>query len=169
MTETVKRPAPVVPTAVAGAPAPAPAGAPGRPWAAVAAGIGLVILVLFSLIHLTQGTADVGPSKVIGLLFGGGTDQETAVLVASRIPRLLAGLLVGVALGVAGAALQSATRNVLAAPDTLAVNAGAHLAIVAVAAFGITLPALLSGGLAFVGGLAAALLVLALSGGGANG
>ncbi len=37
------------------------------------------------------------------------------------------------------------------------------------AAFGLTLPALLSGGIAFIGGLAAAVLVLALSGGGANG
>ncbi|MET1021104.1 MAG: iron ABC transporter permease [Arthrobacter sp.] len=175
MTETVKRSAPAdppataVPTAVAGVPAPVSPGGRGRPGAVLAACGGLIVLVLFALVHLTQGTADVGPSELLGLLSGSGSDQETAVLVASRIPRLLAGLLVGVALGVAGAALQSATRNVLAAPDTLAVNAGAHLAIVAVAAFGVTLPALLSGGLAFVGGLAAAMLVLALSGGGANG
>ena len=54
------------------------------------------------------------------------------MLVASRLPRLLAGLTVGVALGFAGAALQSVARNPLASPDTLAVNAGAHLAIVAV-------------------------------------
>ncbi|NWL34342.1 iron ABC transporter permease [Paenarthrobacter nitroguajacolicus] len=172
MTDTVKRPAMTVPTAVAGAPV--PAASTGlfvrrRSGPVLVAGAGAVILALFSLIHLTQGTADVGPFQLLGLLTGGGTDQETAVLVASRVPRLFAGLLVGVALGVAGAALQSATRNVLASPDTLAVNAGAHFAIVAVAAFGMTLPALLSGGVAFIGGLAAAVLVLALSGGGANG
>ena len=177
MTETVKRvapaarPGPAEPEAVAGAPVlPHPRPVPrARGSAAVTAGVGLVVLVIFALIHLTQGTADVGPADLLGLLTGGGSDQEAAVLVASRIPRLAAGALVGVALGVAGAALQSATRNVLAAPDTLAVNAGAHFVIVAVAAFGITLPALLSGGLAFIGGLAAALLVLSLSGGGANG
>jgi ABC-type Fe3+-siderophore transport system permease subunit len=172
MTDTAKisaAPTPAAPTAVAGSPAPASAGTRARAGAAAASGCGLAVLVLFAVIHLTQGTADVGPFELLGLLTGSGSDQQAAVLVASRIPRLLAGLLVGVALGVAGAALQSATPNVLAAPDTLAVNAGAHLAIVAVAAFGVTLPALLSGGLAFIGGLAAAMLVLALSGAGANG
>ncbi|ACL40968.1 transport system permease protein [Pseudarthrobacter chlorophenolicus A6] len=170
MTHTVKSPAPAAsPTAVAGAPLPVPAGTRGRPGAALVAAAALVVLALFAVIHLTQGTADVGPAELLGVLAGNGSDQQSAVLLASRIPRLLAGLLVGVALGVAGAALQSATRNVLASPDTLAVNAGAHFAIVAVAAFGITLPSLLSGGLAFAGGLAAALLVLALSGAGGNG
>ena len=165
-----------VPTAVAGAPVPTPPTGHGArkgvrrlSGPVLVAAAGMVVLVMFSAIHLTQGTADVGPLQLLGLVTGGGTDQETAVLVASRVPRLFAGLLVGIALGVAGAALQSATRNVLASPDTLAVNAGAHFAIVAVAAFGLTLPALLSGGIAFIGGLAAAMLVLALSGGGANG
>ncbi|MFK0006323.1 iron ABC transporter permease [Paenarthrobacter sp. NPDC090520] len=169
MTQTARRPAMTAATAVAGAPAPAPAGS--RRWSGtvLAAVAGLLLLVAFSLIHLTQGTADVGPDKLLGMLTGSGSDQATAVLIASRVPRLVAGLLVGVALGVAGAALQSATRNVLASPDTLAVNAGAHFAIVGVAAFGLTLPALLSGGVAFLGGLAAAVLVLALSGAGANG
>lgn len=136
-------------------------------WVIVAGG--LALLVVFALVHITQGTASVGPREVLGLVFGNGDDQQAAVLVASRIPRLVAGLLVGLALGLAGAALQSATRNVLASPDTLAVDAGAHLAIVGVAAFGISLPSLLSGGLAFVGGLAAAALVIALSGAGASG
>lgn len=127
------------------------------------------ILIVLALVHVTQGTAAVGVADLLGVLFGNGTEQQAAVLLESRVPRLAAGALVGVTLGVAGAALQSATRNVLASPDTLAVDAGAHLAIVAVAAFGIGLPSLLSGGLAFVGGLAAAGLVLALSGGGASG
>ncbi|WP_435818921.1 iron ABC transporter permease [Micromonospora chalcea] len=99
-------------------------------------------------------------------LLTGGDDETARVLVASRLPRLLTGLAVGVALGFAGAALQSTTRNPLASPDTLAVNAGAHLAIVSTAAFGIALPALPAGGLAFCGGLAAASLVMLLSAGG---
>ncbi|MDN6179124.1 MAG: iron chelate uptake ABC transporter family permease subunit, partial [Micrococcaceae bacterium] len=136
---------------------------------AVVAASGLGLLVLLGLIHLGQGTATVGAADLLRILSGEGTDQQTAVLQASRIPRLLAGLLVGVALGFAGAGLQSATRNVLASPDTLAVDAGAHLVIVAVAAFGVALPSLASGGLAFIGGLAAALLVLGLSGAGGSG
>ncbi|MFC8600309.1 iron ABC transporter permease, partial [Isoptericola sp. NPDC057191] len=97
------------------------------------------------------------------------TDGTVAVLVSSRLPRLLAGLLVGAALGVAGAVLQSVARNPLASPDTLAVNAGAYVTVVAAAALGLSVPFYLQGGLAFLGGLAAAGLVLALARGGADG
>jgi iron complex transport system permease protein len=91
------------------------------------------------------------------------------VLVASRLPRVLACVVVGLALGVAGATLQSVARNPLASPDTLAVNSGAYLAVVAAAAFGLSLPTLPGGALAFLGGLAAAGLVFALSAGGTAG
>ena len=56
-------------------------------------------------------------------------------------------------LGVAGCILQSVARNPLASPDTLAVDAGAYLTVVTVAAFGITLPFIAGGMVAFVGGL----------------
>ncbi|MGH3655521.1 MAG: iron ABC transporter permease, partial [Micromonosporaceae bacterium] len=118
---------------------------------------------------LTQGTSSVGALDLITLAVGGDNDATAAVLVASRLPRLLAGLTVGIALGVAGAALQSVARNPLASPDTLAVNAGAHLAVVTAAAFGLSLPVLSAGALALLGGLAAAGLVLVLSSGGASG
>ncbi|WP_082618591.1 iron ABC transporter permease [Oerskovia sp. Root22] len=132
----------------------------------------LVVLVL-AAIHLTQGTADVGLGDLLRLVVGGeagDTDRTVAaVLVASRLPRLLAGLLVGVSLGAAGAALQSVARNPLASPDTLAVNAGAYVAVVGAAVIGVTLPFYLSGTLALVGGLAASGLVLVLARGGAAG
>ncbi|WBB52019.1 iron ABC transporter permease [Verrucosispora sp. WMMD573] len=147
---------------------PAPAERPSTPRVVgifvAATALALVVVA----VHLTQGTSAVGALDLLRLLTGG--DDETArVLVASRVPRLLAGLTIGVALGFAGAALQSIARNPLASPDTLAVNAGAHLAIVSVAAFGIALPALPAGGLAFCGGLAAAGLVMAMSSGGQAG
>ncbi|MFJ4109206.1 iron ABC transporter permease [Oerskovia enterophila] len=133
----------------------------------------LVVLVL-AAIHLTQGTADVGLGDLLRLVVGGEAGGDTdrtvaAVLVASRLPRLLAGLLVGVSLGAAGAALQSVARNPLASPDTLAVNAGAYVAVVGAAVIGVTLPFYLSGTLALVGGLAASGLVLVLARGGAAG
>ena len=122
------------------------------------------LLVVLAAIHITQGTAAVGPLDLLH------PDQEAVrVLVASRLPRLLAALTVGGALGIAGAALQSIARNPLASPDTLAVNSGAFLAVVAAAAFGLTLPALPAGAIAFLGGLAAAGLVLLLSAGGRSG
>ncbi|TCC20490.1 iron ABC transporter permease [Kribbella speibonae] len=128
-----------------------------------------VAIVVLAAVHLTQGTSSVGASDLVRLVFGQGTDNAANVLVASRLPRLLAGVLVGVALGVAGAGLQSLARNPLASPDTLGVNAGAYLAVVVVAAFGVSLPVVPAGAVAFVGGLAAAGLVLALSAGGSTG
>ncbi len=128
-----------------------------------------ILVVALSVIHLTQGTADFGPAGLLRLLTGRGTEAGADIAVASRLPRLAAGLLVGTALGLAGAALQSAARNALASPDTLAVNAGAYLAVTAAAAFGLTLPALPRGGLAFAGGLVAAGAVLLLSPGGRTG
>jgi ABC-type Fe3+-siderophore transport system permease subunit len=130
---------------------------------------GLVLAAVLAVVHLSQGTAGVDGSDLFAFLTGSGDDQAGAVLVSSRLPRLLAGLLVGVALGVAGAVMQTVARNVLASPDTLAVNAGAYLAIVAAAAFGVTLPLLAQGLIAFAGGLAAAALVLGLSAGSGSG
>jgi ABC-type Fe3+-siderophore transport system permease subunit len=170
MTDTTHVPSPA---AVAAAPG---GGAPARRplrTTGVFAGAGALLLVL-SAVHLTQGTADLAVGDLLRavLPWSGQDDAQTetvAVLVASRLPRLLAALLAGVAIGMAGGALQSVARNPLAAPDTLGVNAGAYVSVVAVAAFGITLPFLLSGLVAFLGGLAAAGLVLLVSRGGAGG
>ncbi|GAB3616082.1 siderophore ABC transporter permease CdtC [Okibacterium endophyticum] len=126
----------------------------------------IALLAAVAIVHVTQGTSAVDAVEIVRMLLGGGAGDTSAIVVASRLPRLAAGLIVGVALGAAGAALQSVTRNALASPDTLAVNAGAHLAVVAVAALGIQLPFFGMSGVAFVGGLAAAALVLALSGAG---
>lgn len=131
--------------------------------------VALALIFLLAAIHITQGTSQVDALDVLRVLTGSGTDESTAVLVASRLPRLAAGLLVGVALGFAGAALQSVARNPLAAPDTLGVDAGAYFAMVVTAAFGLSLPVLPAGGVAFAGGLAAAALVIGLSAGGSSG
>ncbi|MFY1702752.1 iron ABC transporter permease [Micromonospora sp. WMMA1923] len=144
---------------------PAPVGRPPATRIVAAFVLATAVLIVVAAVHLTQGTSSVGALDLLRLATGG--DDETArVLVASRLPRLLTGLAIGIALGFAGAALQSIARNPLASPDTLAVNAGAHLAIVGVAAFGITLPVLPAGGLALGGGLVAAALVMALAAGG---
>ncbi|MFD4958293.1 iron ABC transporter permease [Microbacterium sp. NPDC058389] len=112
----------------------------------------VVALVLVAGWHLTQGTS--------GAVFA-----EADVLWGSRVPRLAAGVAVGIALGVAGVLMQSLSRNALASPDTLGVTAGSYLAVTAVAAFGIAVPIWASGFVAFAGGLVAAALVLGLAGG----
>jgi iron complex transport system permease protein len=131
--------------------------------AAVTAGIVLLVAVL-AVVDITQGTAAVGPSEVLKALTGRVDPDDASVVVASRLPRMTAGLLVGAVLGMAGAVLQAVSRNVLASPDTLAVNAGSYLALGLAGATGLSLPMLASSGIAFVGGLAAAAVVLGLSG-----
>lgn len=139
------------------APAVAPDEAEGRRPGALLTGIGAlvalaIVLVAVACWHLTQGTS--------GAVFA-----DTEVLWGARVPRLAAGIAVGVALGVAGILLQSLARNALASPDTLGVTAGAYLAVTALAAFGIAVPVWASGAVAFAGGLIAAGIVLGLAGG----
>ncbi|MGP4114290.1 iron ABC transporter permease [Streptomyces sp. 4N509B] len=125
----------------------------------------LLAAVVLSALHLVQGTATVGLGDLLSWVLGRDSGLETAVVVESRVPRLAAGLAVGVALGAAGCALQSISRNPVASPDILAVNGGAHLALVVAAATGLSLPFVGDITLAFVGGLLASLLVVALTGG----
>ncbi|WP_453985892.1 iron ABC transporter permease [Brevibacterium casei] len=132
------------------------------------------VLVLLSAWHITQGTSGIGLREILGALTGGaGSPAEAGpsardILIGSRLPRVGAGILVGIALGVAGALFQSLARNPLASPDTLAVTGGAYFAVTVVTAFGIGIPLWASGGVAFSGGLLAAALVLGLAGGAAS-
>ncbi|MEU0453801.1 iron chelate uptake ABC transporter family permease subunit, partial [Streptomyces sp. NPDC006129] len=145
-------------------PATRPPAAASRAGAAVVtAGLALLVAVL-AVVDITQGTAAVGPAQVFKALTGRADPSDASVVIASRLPRMTAGLLVGVVLGIAGAVLQAVSRNVLASPDTLAVNAGSYLALGLVGATGVSLPLLASSGVAFAGGLLAAAVVLALSG-----
>lgn len=89
-------------------------------------------------------------------------DEASAIVWDMRIPRTLVGLAVGAAYGVAGALMQSLTRNPLADPGILGVNAGAGFAVtLGVGLFG------LSGvssyqWFAFLGAVATTLLVFAI-------
>ena len=134
------------------------------PLAVVVTGVAVVAAGVLCLVHLTQGTTSVGAGDVVRALLG--QDQAALdVLLGGRLPRVVTGIVVGVALGAAGAAMQAVGRNPLASPDTLAVNAGAWFAVTLCAALGLSLGVLGFGGVAFVGGLGAAALVLGMGGG----
>lgn len=122
----------------------------------------LLLTVLISAVHLSQGSSSVGAGDLFRLLTGNGDELTSNAFIASRLPRLLAGLIAGLALGAAGALLQSISRNALASPDTLGVTAGAAFTVTLVAAFGIVLPVWLGGLVGFFGGLAAAAVVFLL-------
>ncbi|WP_235496107.1 MULTISPECIES: iron ABC transporter permease [Streptomyces] len=159
-------------SAPAAPPAPATdqvAGAGGGRFAGAAVLVLLAAaIVVVGLWHLTQGTSGAGVWDLIRYVGGARENVDGVpvgdIVAGSRLPRLLAGVAVGFALGAAGALLQSVTRNALASPDTLAVTAGSYFTLTCVAAFGLTVPLWASGAVAFAGGLLAAGLVLALTG-----
>lgn len=122
----------------------------------------LLLTLLIAALHLSQGSSSVGAADSFRLLTGNGNELTSNAFIASRLPRLLAGLIAGIALGAAGALLQSISRNALASPDTLGVTAGAAFMVTLVAAFGIVLPVWLGGLVGFFGGLAAAAVVFLL-------
>ncbi|MBT2420434.1 iron ABC transporter permease [Streptomyces sp. ISL-22] len=149
-------------------PATRPSAATSRTGAAAVTAALVLLVTALAVVDITQGTAAVGAPEVWKALTGRADPDDASVVIASRLPRMTAGLLIGAVLGMAGAALQTVSRNVLASPDTLAVNAGSYLALGLVAATGVSLPLLASSGVAFAGGLTAAAVVLGLSGLGAG-
>ncbi|GAA2542674.1 iron ABC transporter permease [Streptomyces fimbriatus] len=155
-------------TVTATTPTARPATVTSRTGAAAVTGALVLLVAALAVVDITQGTAAVGPAEVLKALTGRADPADASVVIASRLPRMTAGLLVGAVLGMAGAALQAVSRNVLASPDTLAVNAGSYFALGLVAVTGVSLPFLASSGVAFAGGLAAAAVVLGLSGLGAG-
>jgi iron complex transport system permease protein len=130
--------------------------------------LALVALVVAAGVGLTVGTKLVGFDTVVDAVFRFDGSDLQLVVRESRIPRTVIGIVVGLALGAAGAVMQGLTRNALADPGILGVNAGASVAVaVAVAALGVSdFPQLM--GFALAGALIATIgvVLLGAAGGG---
>ncbi|MFE7799087.1 FecCD family ABC transporter permease [Nocardia sp. NPDC057440] len=98
----------------------------------------LVVLILAAALFamfcldMTIGDAHIPVGRVLDVLTGGGTRSQRFIVLESRLPRALTAVVVGAALGLAGALTQSILHNPLAAPDVLGITAGASLGAVAV-------------------------------------
>ncbi len=91
--------------------------------------IGLVAVV--TLASIAIGTKSISPSVSLDALFSfDPTIDDHLIIRELRIPRTVLGLMVGAALGLAGAVMQGVTRNPLADPGLLGVNSGAALGVV---------------------------------------
>ncbi len=130
--------------------------------------VGLVLLVATVLVTVTIGPADLAVGQVARTIAGrlglGGADGVPrlvdAIVWDLRLPRVLTAAAVGAGLALAGAVMQSLTRNALADPYLLGLSSGASLGAVAVLILGV---GLLLPVAAFAGALVALGATLALA------
>ncbi|NEK85919.1 iron ABC transporter permease [Blastococcus saxobsidens] len=130
----------------------------------------LVLVVAAALASIAVGTRAIGLTDVWRSLLDSALTTDDAVVVRQlRVPRTALGLMVGLALGMAGALMQGHTRNPLGDPGLLGVTAGASLAVVlAISLLGLTSPSSYVW-FAFVGALAGTVLVYAIGSAGRGG
>ena len=116
--------------------------------------LAVLVFVLFC-VDITTGDSHIPLGRVLDVLSGGGTRSQRFIILESRMPRAMTAVVVGAALGLAGAITQSILHNPLASPDMLGITSGASLGAVAIigtggvsgfaASVGVSLAALLGG------------------------
>lgn len=120
-------------------------------------------VVLYSL---NTGTLKLSPVMVVKTLFGFGDFQSETVLFDYRLPRIVVTMLAGIGLGIAGGILQSLSRNQLADPGIIGLNAGAAFGLIVFVTYFHALegnPSLLIPLFTFGGGLLAAAVIVLLA------
>ena len=136
-----------------------------RRSAVVAVSAGVVVLGLM-ILALLLGDFPLTIGEMVDVFLGRGEGLARMVVFEWRLPRAIAAVLFGAALGVSGALFQTITRNPLASPDIMGLANGSYTGmILALVVLGGSWPMLVTGSL--VGGLAAAAVIylLALRGG----
>ena len=104
---------------------------PSRPRVVIVTLIALVAAIVIALLGIVAGSSSLTIPDAVRTLVGAGTPGQELIVIELRLPRVVAGLLVGAALGIAGALTQTFARNPLATPDILGVTSGASLGAVA--------------------------------------
>ncbi len=129
-----------------------------------------ILIVIVSLISLNVGKVSISPLEVWQTIIGNGTAKQELVLFEIRLPAIILAILVGAGMALSGAVLQTVTRNELAEPGILGINAGAGLAVlIFITVFQPTLGSQSQIGtfimplFAFSGAILTAVLIMALS------
>ncbi|WP_343074720.1 FecCD family ABC transporter permease [Nakamurella aerolata] len=101
----------------------------------------LAALLVVCVLSIAIGENLIGPAAVLRGLFAPPGSIEHNIVWASRVPRTVVGLVVGLALALAGGVIQALTRNPLADPGILGVNAGAAFVVaIGIAVLGVDRP-----------------------------
>lgn len=131
--------------------------------------VGIVLMavaIVVVIVSLNTGTIRLSPTEIWRTLLGGGTADERLVLFEYRLPRIVVTALAGIGLGISGAVLQGISRNSLADPGILGINAGAALGLIMFVTYFRTMEgpaALLIPLFTFAGGAAISVLIFVLA------
>lgn len=129
----------------------------------VCAALGVVLITL-ALVALGLGDLPLSVGEVVSAFLGGESGIARTVVIEWRLPRVLAALVFGAALGVSGAIFQSLTRNPLASPDIIGLTAGSYAGgLVVIIVIGAGAGSAVVAGGAIAGGLIATALVYLLA------
>ncbi|HWQ78075.1 MAG TPA: iron ABC transporter permease [Anaerovoracaceae bacterium] len=90
----------------------------------------LVLLILSFIVSMNTGYSKLSPLDILRTLLSGGTSREELILFGFRLPRIVISMLVGAGLALSGCIIQDVTRNPLADPGLLGINAGAGLTVI---------------------------------------
>ncbi len=90
----------------------------------------LVLLILSFIVSMNTGYTKLSPLDTLRTLFGGGSEKENLILFKIRLPRIVVSILVGAGLALSGCIIQGVSRNALADPGLLGINAGAGLTVI---------------------------------------
>ncbi|RJX39324.1 iron ABC transporter permease [Paenibacillus pinisoli] len=125
-----------------------------------------VLIITAFIISMNTGYIRLLPLDVLKTLFGMGTEKQSLILYQFRLPRIVISLLIGAGLAVSGCIMQGISRNALADPGILGINAGAGLMVMLFISFYPTTaaaPVFLLPVLALIGAGATAALIYALA------
>ncbi|MGG4033788.1 iron ABC transporter permease [Paenibacillus cisolokensis] len=89
----------------------------------------LLLIATTIVASMSVGSGSFSFDRLLSTILGHGTFKENLVLFSIRLPRIAVTLLAGMALALSGAILQGITRNDLADPGVVGINAGAGVAI----------------------------------------
>jgi len=135
---------------------------PRRRHRLVVAGLALVLVAVF-LARTLLGDYTITIADAVRILAGADIPGATFILMESKLPRAVLGVLVGLALGVSGGVFQATFRNPLASPDIIGVGMGASAAaVIALVTFG--LQGVVVSALAVAGAVVAAVVVRIVAG-----
>tara|TARA_R110002020_G_scaffold114378_2_gene263028 strand:- start:601 stop:1626 length:1026 start_codon:yes stop_codon:yes gene_type:complete len=127
--------------------------------------IGLLagLVVAAALWGLSVGAVAIPVHVIINTLFNLDGEQQSYIIMRSRLPRMVLALLAGGALALSGAIIQAVIRNPLASPNIIGINAGAALFALGMVLFFPAIPQVWMPLAACVGGLCAAGFVIAVA------